>query len=218
MSITIPSLDLTHPFASGIGGAGFGPASIYPFRGVIAASGGFRDTRHGRGVLCDGAVGISLCAFPAQTDTTNFTMMLVAESPDALANIGIGYRNGGGPGTSFAKLMPSNGAAAIPKLDYYNNGVARSISGGSYSGSNVIFGVKRGLNLDLYVNGNLESTAAYTTGQLSANAATCYYGPDETVTHTVALVFGAFWPNRNLAANEIASLSAKPLQMLKEYQ
>lgn len=215
MSFLGASINTSSPISAGLAGVGIGPALVHPSRGVIAPAGGFLATRYGKAALVDGAVGLSIGAFPAQTDTTEFSLFLVAESPDALASIGIGYRNGGGPGTSFAKLMPSNGAAAIPKLDYYSNSVARSISGGTYAGANVLVGIKRGLTLELWVNGKLESTVTYTTGQLTINTATCYYGPDEIASHTVAMVTGAFWPTRALLPAEIAALYAKPFQLIR---
>ena len=211
----IARVDPTHPLVRGLQAFAVGPHLVWGGNARVTGTAAPVVGRYGRAVVGDN-LGISMGAFPAQTDSTSFTLMLVAATTTAEG--GIGYRNGGGPGTSFCKLTPGNASNATPKINYMVNGASRSADAtalGAQPGQHVVIAVKNGLTLDLWVDGRLGASNTWTTGQLTKNAATCYYGPDETVGANVELLCGGFWPNIGLRRADIAALSRNPLQFVE---
>lgn len=170
---------------------------------------------------------VSLGAFPAQTDSTEFTMAVInGDSVNTVVTFGI-LGNRGLSGASDAdhiKLTTGFAPAAALVLDYSVGGVRRGAGGTGtmttpFNGTMMV-GVKRGLTCEMWQStqaaprvGTLRDSITYTTGQLTATAKTCYLGCDEaSVTSYPA--FAAFWPARALSPAELALLFADPLSLV----
>ncbi len=200
-------VDWSHPLAAGLLGLAAGHrVHVGTTPGRIPFATSFRPSSSmwgpGWHVPAD-TPAIALCPFPAQDDTSCFTLAFAGQWISDNIPV-IGYRGGGSPGLSFIKLQNNN------RISYRSNGNDRSIAAGSSSARTVV-GVKNGLTLTLYVEGKQTATATYTTGQLSVNAATCYYGGDEfgELKGSVALMSSVPW-----TATQAAQFSIDPFCML----
>lgn len=165
------------------------------------------------GVLGASFAGTYSIPFEAQTDVTSFTYTLLGPTT---SNTGafhgvIGYRLGGGPGLTFAKVV-TTGA-----FEYYANSVNRSIgTSHNLNAARSVFAIKNGLTLSYHVNLATTAEASYTTGQLDQNAASVRLTGDDQFPSacpsrsTVGIIH-----SRALTPTERAMLHDDPFCMLK---
>lgn len=212
-------IDWSHPLAVGLLGLGLADRIIHGYVGTPgsgATFGAISGTPLGRGRAGTNAAGttnVKLCDFPAQTDTSQFTLTFVG-APGAGTDVLIGYRNGGGPGLTFVKIF---GTAT----EYYANGTERYAQnhGLASTVAGVIHLVKRGLVLETWRNGSrVHASSAFSTGELDQNAAVCYWlqGDEAGATMTATRYVMSAMHNRALDGNEFAMLAHDPFCILAE--
>lgn len=209
----------SHPLAAGLLGVGLADRIIHGYQGVVGAGalfGALSPTLFGRGRAGNNAAGpngAKLCDYPAQTDATEFTFTFVG-APGAGTDPLVGYRTGGGPGITFAKIYGTN-------VQYYSNGNNRytAAHGLASTTPGVLHLVKRGLVIETWLNGaRVNASSAFTTGQLDQNAAVCYWmqGDEGDANHTASRCVLVAMHNRALNGAEFAQLFADPFCFLTE--
>lgn len=210
-------VDHTHPLASGLGMAGVFNAVVYPGPNVSSNS-ERRYSAAGAVWATSSPAMVQGVAFPAQSNTTSFTMAAAistrAVSTDYLGFLGAAGYTGGGPGDSRIALEGSSTGARLAYWrfsNYYPVSVSTTEPG-------LLVGVKSGLTLTCYhvsVGGICTtSTRTFTSGQLTVNASTCQYGSDHK-TNPTGILAGWFWPSRALTFNEVCALAQDPFGMFR---
>lgn len=206
-------VDWSHPFAQGLIGLSLGQVILVGYTGLASGPlGGFGVTTFGPGPRGNNAVspnGTKLCDWPAQTDTSEFTLTFVG-TPGATSDPIVGYRNGGGPSTTFAKIYGS-------AVQYYSNGSEMLTVGHGLASttSGVLHFIKRGLTLEVWRDGIRVNATSFSAGQLNQNAAVCYWmqgdegGGDATATTSVL-------SSMHSRALQPAEITDDPFSMLME--
>lgn len=209
-------VDWSHPLAAGLLGVALANRIIYGYQGPVTGTGiaALAPTVFGNGrTVANAPNGLKVCDFPAQTDTSQFTLTYVGRFPTAAVPTLAGYRNGGGPGVTFTKLYRT-------EVQYYSNGNNRYTQAhGATGGTDAMVSlVKRGLVLEVWRNGGrVHASSAFTSGQLDQNAAVCYYthGDEADNSPGAALVLSSLH-DRALTGSEFAQLYADPFCFLTE--